>query len=48
MMHSDVYTYVCTCEEEALMVIMRSFVLNLSPMIRLEMVQICISERSLL
>lgn len=44
MMHSDLFTYMCTRAEEVLVVNMRSLVLNLRPMRSLEMVQICISE----
>lgn len=45
MMHSDMFTYMCTRAEEVLVVIRRSFVLHLRPMRRLEMVQICISVK---
>lgn len=44
MLHSDLLTYMCTRAEEDLVVIMRSFALNLRPVRRLEMVHICISE----
>ena len=43
MMHSDMFTYVCTRAEEVLVVIRRSFVSR--PMRSLEMVQICISVK---
>ena len=41
-------TYVCICAKEALVMILRSSDFNLSPMRRLEVVQIFISERSLI